>query len=157
DAADLSQEAFLAVARHVGRFRHEQPGDAFRGWLFTIVRNKIRDRARRAQLAGVGGDDPRLERLQAPQGGAREEAPEAEGRRLVWRGVLARGEGEFEPRSWQAFWRVVVQGDRPDDIAAELDMTVNAVYLSKSRILRRLRQELPGQAGRNAEAFGAER
>jgi RNA polymerase sigma-70 factor (ECF subfamily) len=49
--------------------------------------------------------------------------------------------GEFEPRTWQAFWRAFVDGHAPADIAADLGLTVNAVYLAKSRILRRLREE----------------
>jgi RNA polymerase sigma-70 factor (ECF subfamily) len=49
--------------------------------------------------------------------------------------------GEFEPRTWQAFWRAFVDGHAPADIASDLAITVNAVYLAKSRALRRLREE----------------
>jgi hypothetical protein len=37
DAADVSQEVFAAVARHITEFRRERPGDSFRGWLWTIT------------------------------------------------------------------------------------------------------------------------
>jgi RNA polymerase sigma-70 factor (ECF subfamily) len=57
----------------------------------------------------------------------------------------APAESWFEERSWQAFWRVVVEGQRLADVAAELGLTRNAVYIAKSRILRRLR-EAPGEA-----------
>jgi RNA polymerase sigma-70 factor (ECF subfamily) len=49
---------------------------------------------------------------------------------------------EFEPRSWQAVWRVVVDDQRPADVAAEYGMTPNAIYVAKSRILSRLRDVL---------------
>ncbi len=49
---------------------------------------------------------------------------------------------EFEERSWQAFCRVVVEGQSPADVAAALGMTRNAVYIAKARILRRLRETL---------------
>jgi RNA polymerase sigma-70 factor (ECF subfamily) len=52
--------------------------------------------------------------------------------------------GHFEQSTWQAFWLYVVEDRPPDDVAAELEMTVEAVYQAKSRVLRRLRRELDG-------------
>jgi len=49
---------------------------------------------------------------------------------------------EFEDRTWEAFRRAVLDGQQPAHIAEDLRMSVNAVYKSKSRVLRRLRQEL---------------
>ncbi len=48
---------------------------------------------------------------------------------------------EFESRTWDAFWGVAVGGGKPADVAADLEMTVAAVYMAKSRVLRRLREE----------------
>lgn len=48
----------------------------------------------------------------------------------------------YEGWTWRAFWRVAVDGCSPADVADELDMSVNAVYIAKSRVLRRLREEL---------------
>ena len=45
---------------------------------------------------------------------------------------------------WQAFGRHVREGIAAADVAAELGVTVNVVLLAKSRILRRLRQEIHG-------------
>jgi RNA polymerase sigma-70 factor (ECF subfamily) len=48
---------------------------------------------------------------------------------------------EFEERTWRAFWGVAVD-DRPAaEVAAELGMSPGAVYIAKSRVLRRLREE----------------
>src|SRR5262249_56949881 len=57
DAADVSQEVLAAVARHLADFRRERPGDSFRGWLWTITRNKVRDHWRRRvdQVQAAGG------------------------------------------------------------------------------------------------------
>ena len=59
DTADVFQEVFHAVARHLGDFRRDQPGASFRGWLRVITRNKIRDhfRDRAGAPAPVGGSD----------------------------------------------------------------------------------------------------
>src|SRR5689334_12828518 len=59
DAPDVSQEVFSAVARHIADFRRERPGDSFRGWLWTITRNKVRDHRRRhaGQARAAGRND----------------------------------------------------------------------------------------------------
>ena len=49
---------------------------------------------------------------------------------------------EFNDRSWEAFWRVAVEGQNPAQVAEDLAMTRNAVYVAKSRILYRLREVL---------------
>src|SRR5688572_17680177 len=58
DAADVTQEVFAAVAGKLDGFRRDGAGASFRGWLYTIARNKVRDlyRTRAAQPQPVGGD-----------------------------------------------------------------------------------------------------
>ena len=51
-------------------------------------------------------------------------------------------QAEFEDRSWQAFWRTTVDEVPTEQVASELGMSVNAVRLAKSRVLRRLREQL---------------
>src|SRR5437588_5372019 len=56
DAADLTQEVLRAVAGAVGRLEYDPARGSFRGWLFTVVRNKLRNflDARRRQEQGQG-------------------------------------------------------------------------------------------------------
>jgi RNA polymerase sigma-70 factor (ECF subfamily) len=49
---------------------------------------------------------------------------------------------DFQGPTWTAFLRVVVDGAAAAVVAAELNMTVNAVRLARGRVLRRLREEL---------------
>ncbi|MDY0166995.1 MAG: hypothetical protein RBS80_10655 [Thermoguttaceae bacterium] len=60
----------------------------------------------------------------------------------VWHRAVKLVQAEFEASTWRAFWRVAVDGQRPADVAEELGMTLHAVYKAKSRVLRRVRQEL---------------
>ena len=72
--------------------------------------------------------------------------PDAESDAWLSRRVLESIQAEFESRTWQAFWRTTVDGQPPAGVAADLQMSVPAVYMAKSRVLRRLRQamgELP--------------
>ena len=63
DAADVVQEVWTTVAMHLADFRRERPEDTFRGWLWTITRNKLRDRVRRwrNRACAVGGTDAQAE------------------------------------------------------------------------------------------------
>jgi RNA polymerase sigma-70 factor (ECF subfamily) len=145
DAADVQQEVFQAVARSVADFRRQRPGDSFRGWLWTITHNKVRDHWRRCakRAPGVGGTTAheRLQQVPADESsGAATVSRPAEEQQL-YRRALELIQTEFEDRTWKAFWQVAVEGRPPAEVAAKLGMTVGAVYIAKSRVLKRLRQE----------------
>jgi RNA polymerase sigma-70 factor (ECF subfamily) len=137
------QEVFLRVAARIGDFRRDQEGDTFRGWLWVITRHKLGDwmRSQRARETAAGGNDAQQLLQEAPDSSAFSWPKPGEAGDLHWRALdLIRT--EFEERTWQAFWRVVIDGQLPADVAADLQMARNAVYLAKSRILRRLREVL---------------
>lgn len=49
---------------------------------------------------------------------------------------------EFEERTWKAFWLTVVEDRAPDAVSRELNMTPNSIRQARSRVLRRLREEV---------------
>jgi RNA polymerase sigma-70 factor (ECF subfamily) len=51
---------------------------------------------------------------------------------------------EFEQSTWRACWEHTVTGKSAAAVGQELGMSEGAVYVAKSRVLRRLRQELAG-------------
>jgi RNA polymerase sigma-70 factor (ECF subfamily) len=144
DAADVVQEVFSAVAAHVTDFRRRNGTDSFTAWLAVIARNKIHDHFRRRQNRpqARGGTDAREQLEQLPEPIEPSELADAES--SLPRRVLELVRSEFEARTWDAFWRTTVDGQSPADVAADLGMSVAAVYQAKSRVLRRLRQELGG-------------
>ena len=148
DAADALQEVFHAVARKVGEFRPDPGGGSFRGWLWVITRNKVRDHFRAARAEPVGGTDMqnRLHELPESEPESWSESGDCSRASLVSRAAQLIRE-DFEPHTWQAFWRLAVENHPARDIAADLGMTVDAVYQAKARVLRRLREELHGHAG----------
>lgn len=141
DAADVLQEVFRALVRRVGDFRRDRPGDTFRGWLWTITQNKIRDHYRRAKdrAQAAGGSDAHRRWQAWPDAPPTPEEDDRARHLHRWLELL---QGEFEDRTWQAFWRTTVEREYAEDIAQRLGMTVNAVYKAKARVLARLRQEL---------------
>jgi RNA polymerase sigma-70 factor, ECF subfamily len=145
DAADVVQNVFVAVASTIHGYRR-QPGGTFRGWLWVVTRNKVQDHFRhlRTESPGTGGSEAqqRLAGLAAYQPDEEaDEADQAETTALVHR-TLRSIRGEFEHATWTAFWRTVVGGERPVDVAPQLGLSANAVRQSKRRVLRRLREEL---------------
>jgi len=144
DAPDVVQEVFAAVGRGLEQFRREKPSDSFRAWLATVTRNKVRDHFRKQRhepAAAAGGTDAQEQLMQVADPLQIEESAE-EDERIISSRALELIRLEFEPRTWDAFWLTAVEGRPPADVAAELDMSLMAVYQAKSRVLRRLRREL---------------
>jgi RNA polymerase sigma-70 factor, ECF subfamily len=147
DAADVLQEVFQAVARNITAFRRDRADDTFRGWLWTIARNKLYDHFRRMKKTpgAIGGSDAQAQFAALPEAtsdGSYDAELRADGRRLIFRRALDLVRAEFEDRTWMAFYRTTVDAASPADVASELGVSVNAVYKAKSRVLARLREEL---------------
>lgn len=144
DAADVFQEVFQSVARHLAVFRRDRSGDTFRGWLRTITRNKVNDyfRKRDREPTGVGGSEACEMLAQLPQELPLEEEKAGEAESELLHRALEMIRGEFEARTWQAFWQTAVEGRAAADVAADLAMTPGAVRVAKSRVLHRLRTDL---------------
>jgi RNA polymerase sigma-70 factor (ECF subfamily) len=142
DAADISQEVFRSVANNIVSYRRDRPSDTFRGWLWTITRNKLRDylRGKSGRPPATGGSE--FQR-QLQEVAAEEPLSESSGavRHLLQR-ALDQIRGDFSDPTWQAFCMAVLQGRTPPEIAAELGISPNAVRKARVRVLRRLREEL---------------
>jgi RNA polymerase sigma-70 factor (ECF subfamily) len=141
---DVVQEVFAAAAAGLPTFRHDRPGDTFRGWLRGIARNQIalyfrhnRDRPRAA-----GGSDAwlQLQDLADPLAGLEEDEP-GEVNQLYLR-ALDQVRAAFEERTWQAFWLTAIEGRCPAALAGELGMTPAAIRQARCRVLRQLKKEL---------------
>jgi RNA polymerase sigma-70 factor (ECF subfamily) len=142
DAADVSQEAFRAVARGVNDFRHDGRAGSFRAWLWTITRNKIRDHRRRKakQIDAAGGSTAKFRLDQVPDDPPPTSLAAGKFSATFLKAIDA-VRTQFEDHTWQAFWRTTVDERAATDVAAELGMSVAAIYKAKSRVLRRLRED----------------
>jgi RNA polymerase sigma-70 factor (ECF subfamily) len=145
DAADLTQEVFLAVARVAGRWQYDPQKGSFRGWLFGITRNQLANFLQRRRAASVGSGDSnaqrRLEQQPGP-GSDFEGAWEQEYQQQLFRLAAAEVRDHFAPTTWQAFWRTAVEGHSAAVVAAELGLSVGAVYVARSRVLGRLTEQV---------------
>jgi RNA polymerase sigma-70 factor, ECF subfamily len=146
EAADVFQDVFGALAKHIAGFRKTNAGDTFRGWLRRITDNKVRDHFRKLgrQPGGEGGTEAQLRLASLPEQVSRE--GDSSGGEHEQAGLLRAAveliRGEFEIRTWQAFWLTAVEAKSPSEVGSELGMSPGAVRVAKSRVLKRLREEL---------------
>jgi RNA polymerase sigma-70 factor, ECF subfamily len=144
EVEDVIQEVFAAVAAGLVGFRRDRPGDSFRAWLRGISRNQVLLCFRRNQgrSPAEGGSDAlgRLQELADPLPDSRAEESREVSR--WYHRAVEHVRGEFEERTWLMFWRAVIDGRPTAAVAEELQATPAAVRQAKSRVLRRLKQEM---------------
>jgi len=145
DAADMVQEVLRSVARNADRMVYDPKKGTFRGWLYTVTRNKIYNflsaQKRRPRAAGDVGSQERLESYADPSNDA-EADWELEYQRRLSSKAMDRVKHEFQPATWQAFLGTAVEGRPAVEVGESLKMTSGAVYVAKSRVLARLRDEV---------------
>jgi RNA polymerase sigma-70 factor (ECF subfamily) len=115
---------------------------SFHAWLRTVTLNHWRDRQRRTATRPLPGDDQQLPELGV--GDPVSVLAEDEYRQHLVGRALQIMQADFQPATWHAFWEHGVLGRPAAEVAAELGVTVAAVYCGKLRVLSRLRQELQG-------------
>ena len=142
----MVQEVFRTVWQNIAGFRRDRPTDSFRGWLWSITRSRVCDhyRARTGHPRAFGGttaharwQDIAENEAESPPGSSVDDGP--------LRRALEYIRPEFRDGTWEAFCRAVVARQPTAEIADELGVSVNAVRKAKSRVLRRLREEVDNQ------------
>jgi RNA polymerase sigma-70 factor (ECF subfamily) len=143
DAADLTQEVLRAVSAGAGRFDYDPQRGSFRSWLYTVARRRLADLLARRRRPGLGSGDSAtqalLEEQPAPDGAAWWQC-EYEQQVFAW--AAAQVQPTVSATTWQAFWRTAVEGQDPRAVAGVLGMSVGAVYIAKSRVQSRLREQV---------------
>ena len=137
---DVVQEVLIVVVRRVADFEYQHPG-AFRGWLRAILSHQLKKYFR---------EKPRLncrislENIEAP-GSVESALLDREHDEYLALRAMRIIEHEFEPKTWAAFRKQVIDHSRPHEVARELGISTNAVIKAKSRVLKRLREYLAPQ------------
>ena len=144
DAADLMQDVMRSVSSAIARLDYDRNQGTFRGWLFTITRNKIFNffSARRVRPQGSG--DTTTNRLLDTQPDTSDGADvwEMEYQRRLAALAMERVKSEFQENTWRAFWLTAVEGVAVTDVAQQIGISPGAIYVAKSRVLARLKEEV---------------
>jgi RNA polymerase sigma-70 factor (ECF subfamily) len=147
DVDDVAQEVLLVVHREVARFERRREG-SFRAWLKSITVNRMRAfwkaRARQPRRASQkDATDLFLSQLEDPHSQLSDQW-NREHDEHVRQQLLAIVRMDFKETSWNAFQRFALDGVPAAEVAKELGLSLNAVVLAKSRIMKRLREEARG-------------
>jgi RNA polymerase sigma-70 factor, ECF subfamily len=139
DAAECVQDVLLLLVEKLPTFTYD-PAKSFRAWLRVVTLNKCRDLLRRNASAAYRALPLGPKDAVVPDGV--ELFTDEEYQHSLVHRALEVMQAEFEPNTWRACWELVTSGESVSQVAQRLGMSENAVYLAKSRVLRRLRKEL---------------
>jgi RNA polymerase sigma-70 factor, ECF subfamily len=137
DRDDLTQRVLEVLIRQMPEFEHNGRPGAFRTWLRGVAVNLLREFWRRRPMPESAS---LLDDLVDPRSGL-SQFWDRQHDRHVLHNLLETVQPEFAELTWLAFRRLALDGASAREVAAELNTTVNAVLIAKSRVLARLRQE----------------
>jgi len=140
DSADIVQEVLITMTVRLPSFQYDKSTPSFRAWLRKVTVIKCRDLMRKKVTREIHEALKHVDEKPTEQSIFSDQ----EFHQLLAKRALQMMQSEFETSTWRACWETTVN-DRPAaEVAQELGMTVNAVYLAKARVLKRLRDKLDG-------------
>src|SRR5256714_9220867 len=142
DAADLMQDVMRSVSTAIGRLDYDRNQGTFRGWPFTITRNKVFNfLSARRPLPSCSGDSATNRLLNShPDGEDGSQAWEMEYQRRLASLAMNQIKTEFQDSTWRAFWLTAVEGVAVTDVSRQVGLSTGAIYVAKSRVLARLKE-----------------
>jgi len=145
DAADVVQDVLRSVGMAIDRFDYAKEKGGFRAWLFTITRNKLSTYfEKRKRASPTANDTAQLELLKQESAGRDElhETRDREHQRQIAAKAMRLLQPTIEPNTWMAFTMTAVDGMTAEDVATRLSMSKGAVYVARSRVTAKLRNEV---------------
>lgn len=145
DAREIMQEVLMTVVTAIDRWDSDPARGSFRGWLSTVTRNLVVNFLIRQSRHPRGNGDTDFQRWldQQPDPASEQTALfDREEQKQIFRWAANRIRSEFKDTSWQAFWRTAVDGSDVTGVARELGVTAGHVYVSRSRVMKRLREQI---------------
>ena len=144
DAQDLVQTVLMRVAGAIQGWEKLSPETRFRHWLRRVARNAIATAfSRQPKDAGVGGSEMlALLAEQAATAADIERELSRESMREKYLRAASVVRSDVDSDTWRAFELTVVNGQPCEEVANQLGKSVGTVYAARSRIMRRLREQV---------------
>jgi RNA polymerase sigma factor (sigma-70 family) len=140
-AEDVAQETLLAFCEGYREGKYDRTQGRLSSWLFGIayrqaanaVRKRARDRAKRDPRAA----DPEF-LAEVPAEAEATQVWDREWQEAAVARCLGLLRSEVQEHTYEAFHRVVYSGQAVEQVARDLEMSANQVYVAKHRCLKRL-------------------
>jgi len=145
DARDVVQDVFAAVLKRIPTWDHDTSKGSFRGWLFRVARNIVADAvAKRAREATVTGDSRFTDLLSQVPGKSHPHGTtiEIEYQRSLFSWASTQVRSEVKDVTWQSFILTAIEGQKPEQVAETLGVSVGSVYTAKCRVVARIRVKI---------------
>jgi RNA polymerase sigma-70 factor (ECF subfamily) len=143
DAVDFMQRVLLAVSGAIRRLEYDSQRGLFRGWLFAVVRQQFTHWLREGQRWRNGLAAAEMaHQLNQPPDQETQAAWDEDFQAQLLRFAADNVRRLVNERHWDAFWRTAVENQKAPAVAAQLGMSIGAVYTARSRILQRIRDEV---------------
>lgn len=141
DADDIVQNVLQRVAKAAPYFEYDPAKGKFRSWLFTIARNELNRHFGKVMRRPASTSQPEvISNLVSADEAELRKSWETEYRQHLFQWACKRVRPETSDQAWKAFWGTAVDEKSATDVAAELDTTVGAIYIAKSRVIDKLRE-----------------
>ena len=138
-AEDVVQHCMSGVVRYIEQFDYDPTKGRFKGWLRTLVNNRVRNMHRDRRDQPAESQDFKHESQSPP---APDDIFDQLWLREHLKHCLALIRPEVNESTFKAF-RLYVMDEWPvEKVSAELDMTVNQVHKIKSRLTKKLEEKM---------------
>jgi RNA polymerase sigma-70 factor (ECF subfamily) len=143
DAQDVTQVVFLNLTTRLRKFEYDSRG-SFRAWLKTVTHHAWHDFLQKRRQPGQrASNDASGDRLAAI------EARDDLSNRLLelideelLQAAASRVRLRIEPRTWEAFHLLAIQGQSGAQAAMQLGMKVATVFVARSKVQKMLAEEI---------------
>lgn len=136
DAADVTQEVLLRVAKSIRNFEYDREKGLFRDWLARVVLNEVRRNRTKKSPDAIDAEQLNL------QAGDFEGDWAERFQQHVFDVALDRCRPHFAEQTWALFEASWINDQPAKEVAQQHEVNVDKVYLARSRVLKRLRYEV---------------
>jgi RNA polymerase sigma-70 factor (ECF subfamily) len=141
DASDLVQEILTVVSQKISTFEYDNQ-QSFRGWLRKVAINQMRLFWRRRKRMEQLATESLLAGL--PDVKSLESSWELSYRGELVAQAMAGMKPDFAPKTWEALTEWLPGHETAEAVAKRHNVSTWTLYAAKSRMLKRLRDELDG-------------
>jgi RNA polymerase sigma factor (sigma-70 family) len=149
EAEDVVQETMVAVAKYIPALKYDRKIGSFKHWLMNMTRWRIADQihrrtphARPAAFEESATGTSWLEKLPDPASVNLDRWWEDAWERNLFDAAVANVKRRIEPEKYQIFDFYVNKDWPPEKVAEAFRISVNQVYLAKSRITDLIKEEV---------------